>query len=243
MMKIAAGVLLILLSSEAIAEDCLGSVSRIRKIKDVGEFYPLFVRDDRGIPYTVSGNCVKLYGGAFRGTLTFVVRNRFQNFKSQPVGIIKAKSLRTFASDSGPRIKVSRTTGWYAPALLANGTRATMPSIPDRELRMKPDQWNDFHSRLDNGSELNKNLRVDWHGVADNEGALASVDTTGFWSFDTSESRKRVLTNYLIRFDTANEGEPIEFYTEVPSGVSRIDLSIDSNLERIRGNYAFIIED
>ena len=52
-----------------------------------------------------------------------------------------------------------------------------------------------------------------------------------------------MLTNYLIRFATAQDGETIEFYAEVPAGVRRIDLSIDSNMERARGNYTFIIED
>jgi hypothetical protein len=243
MMRLFPAVLWLLLASDAIAQECSGHVSRVRDIKEVGEFYSLFVRDDRGIPYTVTGDCVKLYGGAFRGTLTFAVRNRFPSFASQPVGILKAKSLRTFVTDSGPRIKVSRTVGWYSPAPSANGTRASMPGIYDREVKLKPIQWNDFHSKFDSASELNSKLNTNWHGSADEEGVLASVDANGFWSFNSTDSQKQVLTNYLIRFDTAKDGETIEFYTEVPSGVRRIDLAIDSNMELARGSYTFIIED
>ena len=243
MMRLFSAFLLVLLASDAIAQECSGRVSRVRGIRAVAEFYPLFVYDDRGVPYTVTGDCVKLYGGAFRGTITFAVRNRFPSFSQQPVGILKVKSLRTFSTDSGPRIKVSRTDGWYSPVPSANGGRTTMRGIYDREVRLNPAQWTEFHSKFDDASALNSKLNATWHGSADEEGALVSVDTNGFWSFNSTDSQKQVLTNYLIRFATAQDGETIEFYTEVPAGVRRIDLSIDSNMERARGNYTFIIED
>ena len=228
------------LAPNAKAAECDGRVFEIDDLDRAIDFYSLYVQSRRGTNYGVIGNCAKLYDKEFRGQITFFVRNKFNNFKSVPVGILRVKSLRTFAKEVGPRIKVSRPAGWYVPGEADPAIVKSSGELSDVEVKLTPSQWTDAHAS-DNVAGLNKKLGVPWHGYASPDMSLSSTDTRGYWNFSSDDAKHQTLTNYLIRFDTAKNGQNIEFYAEVPQGLQRIDLSVDSNLGEIVSDYTFLI--
>ena len=231
------------LAPHAKAEGCDGKVFEIDDLNRAIDFYPLYVQSRRGKNYGVIGNCAKLYDREFRGQVTFFVRNQFNNSESVPVGILRIKSLRTFAKEVGPRIKVSRHAGWYVASEADPAVVKQSGELPDIEIKLTPSQWTDAHANSDNIAALNKKLGVPWHAYATLDMSLSSTDSRGYWSFNSDDAKHQTLTNYLIRFATAKNGQNIEFYAEVPPGLQRINLSIDSNLDSIVSDYTFLITD
>jgi hypothetical protein len=201
------------------------------------EHYPLFLKNEQNVVYAMDGNCAKLYTPTFQGVLTFLVRNKFQNYKDMPIGILKIKSLKTYSAPVGTRIKVSRRAGWYA-----DGNGEVLRELNDRQLKMTPSEWTAMHTGDGTPQGVNDRLKLKWHGYADADGQITSTDEYGFWNFPTENSDRQTLTNYLVRFASAADGNDIEFYAEVPADIQSMDLSLDSNFEVARGRYRFIFE-
>jgi hypothetical protein len=231
----------LIFDSRARADECNGRVFRIDDLNRVTDFYPLYVQSRRGANYGVIGNCAELYDKEFSGPITFFIRNQFKNFRTVPVGILRIKSLRTFAKEVGPRIKLSRHAGWYVPSAADSNVKPSR-ELPDVEIKLSPKEWTNDHAGSDDVAALNKKLGIPWHGYALPDMTLSSTDGRGYWRFaNDGDEKRQTLTNYLIRFNTAEKGENIEFYAEIPLGVKRIDLSVDSNLDLLIADYTFLI--
>jgi len=192
----------------------------------------------RNVSYAIDSPCIILDRQAFPKILSFFI---LPLDVGPTTTLIFIKSYRTFTNSPPDKIKVSRSDGWFFSDS-PQGKAVIQQRLDDEPYSDTLVAWNSAHSTAGTPQEFKDRLKVIWHAYADEEKHLPSTRNPSYWKTKTDfDFGHGTLTAYLLRFPS-NSKTPIPFNVYLQDAVQQIELTLDSNVEALSGEFKFTVQ-